>query len=811
LQGWKRLLPAGENLRAEFAIEDADGSPFIVRHWRPGRDIPDSTERPRPEPPLRTPDVTLTAPQGFQIHRAFVQPLRESDHGALWAKVSAADASTGAALYHVHCRACHGDGETAARYPGLRAWNERDASLSKDPHALWRDFNEPGGSSAGHPRLTEEEAYHVVRYLREKLLPPAESDAPSPDFPRGRVLASPPENPVPSSAPWRRMDHGPFLFQPLRVTDPEGETILETGHALIIRLDPGIGGVTRGRVWAIYDIGDFRFLGIARGGNFSDSSAIFDGNGPPGVTLRDSVFEKAGMPEEPGAETEFRAVGVSGRRVFVYSTTNKVEFSEHFVWKEGAGPVRVIGPRAGNESPPGSEPVVVESGTRVITDARGPDAPLVVESIPAPAPEDLITASWMRFTGLAATGEGGVFLCTPNGEVWLVRGLDEVKAAPRWRRFASGLDGPHRLTMAGGVPEVRCRNGWFRLHDENDDGLCDRYERKDEPTGDPAFAQAEQPSGLTAPARTGDNTWYFARAATEATPGAGLIRNQGGPPAEAEPAIYAWLPGAESSPPAGPRWLPATSKWGGGLQSGILMPCRDTGMIFRLFSAKPGDLSLPRVFWSLPIPPLETDVMASAISGSSFYLCGLPLDEDTAAPAVGFWRVRRQKGHLFHPVEFAADDQSVTLRFNAPLDAAATAANRFARVTAWRPDRGFSESQPAAPRRVLLGRDTMRVVSDAIGPGGGFTLECRVTDGQGLAHRFIVHFTLPAALPPAVLPAPRPRPLPPPIVAGEQGTADPATDGQAEPVPDDLPAFEWPGRLPELDDPVEEDEPLPKP
>ncbi len=105
----------------------------------------------------------------------------------------------------------------------------------------------------------------------------------------------------------------------------------------------------------------------------------------------------------------------------------------------------------------------------------------------------------------------------------------------------------------------------------------------------------------------------------------------------------------------------------------------------------------------------------------------------------------------------------------------------------------------------------MRVVSDAIGPGGGFTLECRVTDGQGLAHRFIVHFTLPAALPPAVLPAPRPRPLPPPIVAGEQGTADPATDGQAEPVPDDLPAFEWPGRLPELDDPVEEDEPLPKP
>ncbi|MFM7180818.1 MAG: hypothetical protein ACKO2G_05065, partial [Verrucomicrobiales bacterium] len=71
-------------------------------------------------------------------------------------------------------------------------------------------------------------------------------------------------------------------------------------------------------------------------------------------------------------------------------------------------------------------------------------------------------------------------------------------------------------------------------------------------------------------------------------------------------------------------------------------------------------------------------------------------------------------------------------------------------------------------------------------------------------------FTLPAELPPAILPAPRSRPLPPPVVAGVDDPLDPEDGAAAGPAPEDLPAFEMPGRLPELDDPVEEEEPLPK-
>ena len=642
-------------------------------------------------------------------------------------------------------------------------------------------------------------------------MPPAEPGETAPDLPRGRVLASPPENGGDSGAPWRRMDHGPFLFHALSITDGEGEAILEIERALVVRLDPGIGGVTRGRVRAIYDVGKFRFLGIARGGNFSDETAIFDGNGPPRLTLAGATFQAAEEPEGDAGAAEFKGVRVSGRDVIVLSSLHGVDFAERFVWKEDQGPERVYGPLENDAASGKPAPAdLVESVTRVVAEEAESGVPLMIEAIPAPAPDEIITASWMRFTGLAARGDGTAFLCTPNGEVWMVRGLDGADPALRWRRFASGLDTPHQLAITGGVLAARCRGGWFRLIDRDNDGFCEFYEPEPAPERDAVALRTDQLARFAAPARTGDNTWYFAVAATETSPGAGLIRSQGGPPSEADPPVYVWLPGAESSPPAGPVWLPATSKWGGGFQGGTLWPCRDSGGVFRLWSARPGDLSMPRVLWSLPVPPLETDITGSSFAGSSLYFCGLPLDEETPAHTTSFWRLRRLKGHLFHPVEFDADDQSVTLRFNAPLDAAATAASRFVRVTGWKPDAGLSEAKPISPRRVLLGRNTLRVVSDVIEAGAGFTLECAVTDIQGLSHRFTVHFTLPDVLPPAVLPAPRSRPMPPPVAAGEDGETPPPQDPVDNPLLDDGPAFEWPGRLPELDDPVEEEEPLPR-
>lgn len=858
LQGWKRLLPVGQNQRAEFAIEDADGSPFILRHWRAGRERPDSTERPRPDDPAAAPDIRLTAGSGFRLRRAFVQPLRDLDHADWWARADENDTARGAALYRDHCLACHGDATTPAGYPGLTSWNDRDRAASVAPFDLWLALNRQDG----HPRLSEAESYQVVRYLRDILLAPRRPEIAAPlpaealaALPRGRVLVRPPDPDPAASAPWRRMDHGPFLFHPLEITGEDDKPVLRVENALITRLNPGIGGVTAGRLWAIHDTAPFRFLGFARGGQFSDRAVIFDGSDAPGLTLARTSFEKAdptepaaGLNEMPTAEQPasgdaiFRGLAVSNREITVLFSLGGRDFRESFQWQENGRPVRRVEPHQTPIAPGAPDPVFSEFRAPA---PPGPDAeipPLFALGLPAPEPARLPSAPWLRFTAIAAAPDGTLALATLNGEIWAVSPPDTRSNSSRWRRFAGGLDAPYRLAYTGRILEARCRNGTFRLHDENNDGFCERYEPAPAPAPapaeTPAAALAERLSRFAAPARTADNTWYFALPATGSNPGAGLVRRDARSPVpepapqipdpenpdRAAPAatdpevpIYAWMPGAQSVPPAGPLWLAGAGKWGPGLQSGTLWPCRDTGLIYRLWSANPGDLSLPRVLWSLPIPPLETDITGAVFVGPTLYLCGLPLEDPDAATPVpgisttpGLWRVTRRAGHLFHPVEFSADDQSITLRFNAPIDAAATASDRRLRIAAWPQDQA-TEPAPVAPRRVLLGRNTLRVVSDAIRPGGGCTLVCGVADADARIHPFTIHFTLPDDLPRAVLPAPRPRPLPAVPPPGE-ASGNPDGIDPAIPVPpgdsEALPTYEWPDRLPELDDPVEE-EPLP--
>lgn len=819
LHGWKRLLPTGKNQRAEFAVEDDDDSPFILRHWRPGRDRPDSTERPRPDDPNATADVRLTAGEGFHLHRAFTQPLRDLDHAEWWARADEKDTARGAALYRDHCLTCHGDSQSPSHFPGLTAWQARAADASVDPYDLWLALHRQDG----HPRLSEVESYQVVRYLRDIILAPHHPQITttplSPEtlasMPRGRVLARPNPPDPHTSAPWRRMDHGPFLFHPLRLTGHDGREILSVKHGLITRLNPGIGGVTSGRVWAIHDLAPFRFLGFARGGQFSDEAVIFDGSDAPGLTLVGTTFENAPPAPVADAKPVFRGLTVSNRRVSVLFALDGEEFRQNFPWEDAGPTAPQIEPLPAPPDLGAPDPIF----TGLVAPAPGNPTTesdrLRAEPLPAPPTTEMPAASWLRFTALAAAPDGHLALATLNGEIWQVSPPASGKNLSRWQRFAGGLDAPHRLAYQNGVLEARCRNGTFRLLDENKDGFCERYESVPPANlpDQPVAALTEQLSRFAAPARTADNTWYFALPASDSSPGAGLVRRDARSPLPADdptnptapPPIYAWLPGAQAVPPAGPLWLPGATKWGPGLQSGTLWPCRDTGLIYRLWSANPGDPAFPRVLWSLPLPPLETDLTGAALVGPSLYLCGLPLDDPAASPATlqespapGLWRITRQPGHLFHPVEFAADDQSITLRFNAPIDAAATAANRRLKITAWQPDQAPTPA-PIPPRRVLLGRNTLRVVSDAVRPGAGCTLECGIADDSGRIHPFTIHFTLPAQLPPAILPAPKPQPLP-----SEQA---PAIDPADQPSPD-LPDFEWPDRLPELDDPVEE-EPLP--
>jgi putative heme-binding domain-containing protein len=72
--------------------------------------------------------------------------------------------------------------------------------------------------------------------------------------------------------------------------------------------------------------------------------------------------------------------------------------------------------------------------------------------------------------------DGSAMLCTMQGDVWHVSGLDEGLENVRWRRFAAGLHHALGLVVADGLVHVLGRDQITRLHDLNDDGEADFYE-----------------------------------------------------------------------------------------------------------------------------------------------------------------------------------------------------------------------------------------------------------------------------------------------------------------------------------------------
>ena len=65
---------------------------------------------------------------------------------------------------------------------------------------------------------------------------------------------------------------------------------------------------------------------------------------------------------------------------------------------------------------------------------------------------------------------------TLDGDVWLVRGLDEASGAVRWKRFASGFHEPLTLAIRDEQIYVFDRNGIWRVRDTNGDGEADVHE-----------------------------------------------------------------------------------------------------------------------------------------------------------------------------------------------------------------------------------------------------------------------------------------------------------------------------------------------
>jgi glucose/arabinose dehydrogenase/mono/diheme cytochrome c family protein len=72
--------------------------------------------------------------------------------------------------------------------------------------------------------------------------------------------------------------------------------------------------------------------------------------------------------------------------------------------------------------------------------------------------------------------DGTGVVITLDGDVWLVRGLEDGSTTARWRRFTSGLHEPLTVAIRDDQIYAFDRNGIWRLRDTNGDGEADRHE-----------------------------------------------------------------------------------------------------------------------------------------------------------------------------------------------------------------------------------------------------------------------------------------------------------------------------------------------
>lgn len=118
------------------------------------------------------------------------------------------------------------------------------------------------------------------------------------------------------------------------------------------------------------------------------------------------------------------------------------------------------------------EPVVLKG--QLATSAT-PDGAYETDSITAPEKNP-----WnrrVRFGGMDFFADGRrAALCTHDGDIWIVSGIDEKLDRLEWKRFASGLYEPLGLQIVNEVIYVSGRDGITRFHDFNRDGSADYYE-----------------------------------------------------------------------------------------------------------------------------------------------------------------------------------------------------------------------------------------------------------------------------------------------------------------------------------------------
>jgi putative heme-binding domain-containing protein len=337
----------------------------------------------------------------------------------------------------------------------------------------------------------------------------------------------------------------------------------------------------------------------------------------------------------------------------------------------------------------------------------------------------------MRISGFDFLPDGRrAAVCTWDGDIWLVAGLNEPSQGLTWQRIASGLFQPLGLKIVAGRIYITCRDQIVCLHDTNGDDETDFYENFN---SDHQVTEHFHEFAMGLQTDAGGN-FYYAKAARHGLPAVvpqhgtllrvsndgtrteilatgfrapnGICLNpdgtfiltdqegfwtpknrinwvkQGGfygnmwgyhdvtdsSDSAMEPPVC-WITNAMDRSPAELLWVESQQAGWQPLRGGLLSLSYGNGKIFVVPHEAAGN-QIQGGVCALPIPALPTGIMRGRFSSvdGQLYICGLfGWAGDRTQPG-GFYRIRATGKPLFVPIGLSARRNSLAITFTGRLN-----------------------------------------------------------------------------------------------------------------------------------------------
>jgi putative heme-binding domain-containing protein len=235
----------------------------------------------------------------------------------------------GQAIYSRVCANCHGTKDQVGSLPTALRFGEGKFKNGSDPLGMYRTLTHGYGFMAAQTWMVPSQKYDVIHYIREEFLK-SNPHLPSIAVDQGYLSKLPKgdtRGPEPSNIEvWSAMDYGNMLTHCYEVP---GQRLNIAYKGIAMRLDPGPGGITRGRQWMVFDTDTLRWAAAWQVAQDKPKDVFIDWrdiqfNGEHGIHPRivgDVVFANATGPgwanpdsTSPAFDDNARVPGRDSRR-----------------------------------------------------------------------------------------------------------------------------------------------------------------------------------------------------------------------------------------------------------------------------------------------------------------------------------------------------------------------------------------------------------------------------------------------------------------------------------------------------------------